>query len=95
MVYRTCLIIVCCFLTITLFGCGGGGGGEGGGSSSNGSGGGQTFASWAKAYGGAGRDVVHSIQQTSDGGFILAGETYSFAAGNADEWVVKLGGVNK
>ena len=90
-VFRNCLIIVCCLLPITLCGCGGGGGeGGSGGSSSNGSGGGQTSASWAKAYGGVGRDVVHSIQQTSDGGFILAGETYSFGAGNADEWVVKL-----
>ena len=93
--FRNCLIIACCLLPITLCGCGGGGGGDGsggvaGGSPRNGSGEGQTTASWAKAYGGSGRDVVHSIQQTSDGGFILAGETFSFGAGNADEWVVKL-----
>ncbi|HEY9245550.1 MAG TPA: hypothetical protein VIO11_01765 [Candidatus Methanoperedens sp.] len=30
---------------------------------------------WNRTYGGAGLDKVYSVQQTSDGGFILAGET--------------------
>jgi len=51
-----------------------------------------TLMTWAKAYGGGNKDVAHSIQQTSDGGFIVAGETSSFGAGNSDVWVLKLNG---
>jgi uncharacterized delta-60 repeat protein len=49
-----------------------------------------TLTIWAKSYGGAGYDWAHSIQQTSDSGYVVAGETYSFGAGGADFWVVKL-----
>jgi len=35
---------------------------------------------WAKTYGGTGNDVAYSVQQTSDGGYILAGWTTSFAS---------------
>ena len=45
---------------------------------------------WAKSYGGSGYDYAHSIQQTSDGGYIVAGYTESFGAGNEDLWVLKL-----
>jgi hypothetical protein len=45
---------------------------------------------WQKAYGGAGEDVPRSIQQTSDGGYIVSGRTGSFGAGGADIWVLKL-----
>ena len=45
---------------------------------------------WAKTYGGSNYDNAYSIQQTSDGGYIVAGETYSFGAGNEDIWVLKL-----
>jgi uncharacterized delta-60 repeat protein len=45
---------------------------------------------WQKTYGGISSDWAHSIQQTSDGGYIVAGETYSFGAGSADLWVLKL-----
>jgi hypothetical protein len=31
---------------------------------------------WAKTYGGTGNDRAYSVQQTSDGGYIVAGETY-------------------
>jgi hypothetical protein len=36
---------------------------------------------WAKAYGGINADFAYSVQQTSDGGYIVAGETYSFGTG--------------
>ena len=48
---------------------------------------------WAKTYGtyGAGlNELATSIQQTSDGGYIAAGYTKSFGAGNEDVWIMKL-----
>lgn len=91
MVYRTCTTITFCLLAISLCNCGGGGDvGSSSGGSGGGSGGGQLPTGWAKAYGGVNRDMAHSLQQTSDGGFIVAGETYSFGAVNSDEWVFKL-----
>jgi uncharacterized delta-60 repeat protein len=48
------------------------------------------YAEWAETYGGTGDDVAHSIRQTSDGGYIVAGETESFGAGYEDFWVLKL-----
>ena len=45
---------------------------------------------WQKTYGGLDRDVYKSIQQTTDDGYILAGDTKSFGAGFYDNWVLKL-----
>jgi len=47
-------------------------------------------AQWARAYGGNGDDWANSIQQTVDGGYIVAGYTESFGAGNMDFWILKL-----
>jgi predicted secreted protein len=47
-------------------------------------------AQWATTYGGSSRDSVSSIQQTSDGGYIVAGHTYSFGRGSSDIWILKL-----
>ncbi len=44
---------------------------------------------WAKIYGGAGWDQPFSVQQTSDGGYILTGETTSFGAGDRDFFLIK------
>lgn len=44
---------------------------------------------WAKTYGGTGQEVANSLQQTSDGGYILAGHTNSFGAGNRDIYLIK------
>jgi uncharacterized delta-60 repeat protein len=44
---------------------------------------------WAKTYGGTSYDWASSVQQTSDGGYILAGFTGSFGAGNADFFLIK------
>ncbi len=43
---------------------------------------------WAKTYGGFELDLLHSVQQISDGGFVLSGATGSFS--DDDIWVLKL-----
>ncbi|MGR3295217.1 MAG: hypothetical protein ACUZ8A_03135 [Candidatus Bathyanammoxibius sp.] len=45
---------------------------------------------WQKSYGGAGYGCANSIQQTGDGGYIVAGEAASFGAGGLDAWLLKL-----
>ena len=45
---------------------------------------------WNETFGGAGYDIARSVQQTSDGGFILAGCTKSHGAGSYDAWVVRI-----
>jgi hypothetical protein len=45
---------------------------------------------WTKKIGGTGIDVGNEIIQTSDGGFIIAGYTTSFGAGQRDAFLVKL-----
>lgn len=45
---------------------------------------------WAKTYGGAHDDAGMSIQKTSDGGYIIAGSTNSFGAGEADIYLLKV-----
>ena len=45
---------------------------------------------WEKTYGGEKWDEAHSIHETRDGGYIVAGETWSFGAGEGDIWVLKL-----
>jgi len=48
-------------------------------------------AQWAKTYGGTGEDEAYSIQQTSDGGYIVAGMTKSFGEEEGDVWIIKIG----
>jgi uncharacterized delta-60 repeat protein len=45
---------------------------------------------WQKTYGGRDEDEAVAIQQTSDGGYVVAGETQSFGAGDWDVWILKL-----
>ena len=45
---------------------------------------------WQRTYGGSGREAVSSIQQTFDGGCIVAGITNSLGAGKTDCWIFKL-----
>jgi hypothetical protein len=56
------------------------------------------YVSWQKTYGGIGTDMAYAIQQTDDDadgekddGYIVAGSTNSFGAGEYDFWVLKLG----
>jgi hypothetical protein len=45
---------------------------------------------WSKTIGGKNNDWGRSLIQTSDGGYAIAGYTYSFGAGESDVYVVKL-----
>lgn len=45
---------------------------------------------WQKTYGAGHDERAYSIQQTYDGGFIVAGSTQSFGAGGDDFWIFKL-----
>ncbi|MGC8894417.1 MAG: hypothetical protein ACP5QG_06180, partial [candidate division WOR-3 bacterium] len=47
---------------------------------------------FARTFGGTDLDYARSITQTSDGGYAVAGETYSFGAGWEDFLVLKLAG---
>lgn len=44
---------------------------------------------WSNTYGGGNNDGVDSVQQTTDGGYILAGGTRSFGAGERDVYLIK------
>lgn len=52
---------------------------------------------WQKTLGGSLQDIGHSIKETQDGGFVIAGTSYSNDGdvtanyGRSDIWVVKLG----
>jgi hypothetical protein len=45
---------------------------------------------WTRTIGGKGWDSGRSLIQTSDGGYAIAGDTFSFGAGKSDVYVVKL-----
>ena len=46
-------------------------------------------AAWSKTFGGPGEDWGLSVQQTSDGGYVIAGITASYGAGGEDAWLIK------
>jgi hypothetical protein len=43
-----------------------------------------------KTYGGSENDFSYSVQQTTDGGYIVASQADSYGAGRYDWWVLKL-----
>ncbi|MBN2348921.1 MAG: T9SS type A sorting domain-containing protein [Bacteroidales bacterium] len=60
----------------------------------------RVFLQWNKAYGGFDDDNARCVQQTSDGGYIIAGTIYNYinggdgdiseVYGNTDIWIVKI-----
>ncbi len=50
---------------------------------------------WTRTYGGDEADCGQAIQQTSDGGYVLAGKTSSFGAGESDVYLVRTDSVGE
>lgn len=50
---------------------------------------------WSRTYGGKDADEARSIIQTKDGGFAVAGFSYSNSKGKSDIWLLRLNAVEK
>jgi hypothetical protein len=44
---------------------------------------------WTRTYGGSRYDIAKSVRQTADGGYVVAGETNSFGAGESDIYLIR------
>ena len=48
------------------------------------------YEQWTKKLGGNHYEYAHEVHQTSDGGYIIVGDTWSYGSGNLDVWLIKL-----
>ncbi|MBA7568016.1 hypothetical protein ES708_09735 [subsurface metagenome] len=44
---------------------------------------------WMQKYGGTGHEVAYSVEQTSYGGYIIAGSTEPYQTNDSDVWIIK------
>jgi predicted secreted protein len=44
---------------------------------------------WDKAFGGKGNEEGYSVQQTTDGGYVICGDTTSYGVGGLELWLLK------
>lgn len=51
----------------------------------------QPVEEWSKTFGGSLYDGTESVQQTSDGGYIIAGYNSRYGNVGGDAWLIKLG----
>lgn len=50
----------------------------------------QGHVEWSRTYGGTSTEKANFLIQTEDGGFVIAGSTYSFGAGTKDGYLLKI-----
>ncbi|MBB78912.1 MAG: hypothetical protein CL844_07925 [Crocinitomicaceae bacterium] len=50
---------------------------------------------WSQTFGGGGEDLAYSVQQTSDGGYIIVGQYEHWGINDYDVWLIKTNGAGQ